>query len=79
MEIPTRELTELRALAARRGLRGFSDLVAEAVRDYLEGRAAREREERRRLKAISRLRGALSAETAKRMREIVKADREEKA
>ena len=79
MEIPTRELTELRALAARRGLRGFSDLVAEAVKDYLDGKAVREREQKRRQKAIRRLRGALSDEAAKRMRDIVRADREEKA
>ena len=79
VEIPTRELTELRALAARRGMRGFSELVAEAVREYLEGKGEREREEKRRLKTIRRLRGALSDEAAKRMRAIVKADREEKA
>ncbi len=35
MELPDRELTELRALAARRGMRGFSEIVAEAVREYL--------------------------------------------
>ncbi len=79
MEIPTRELTELRALAARQGMRGFSELVTEAVREYLEEKKARERDEERRLKTIRRLRGSLSDEAAKRMRDIVKADREEKA
>ncbi len=79
IDLPDRELTELRALAARRGMRGFSELVAEAVREYLGGKAARERDEKRRLKTIRRLRGALSDEAAKRMRDIVRADREEKA
>jgi metal-responsive CopG/Arc/MetJ family transcriptional regulator len=60
-------------------MRGFSELVAEAVRDYLEGKAARERDEKRRLKTIRRLRGSLSDEAAERMRAIVRADREEKA
>jgi len=79
VELPDRELTELRALAARRGMRGFSEIVAEAVREYLQGKGARDREEKRRLKAIRRLRGSLSDEAAERMRAIVRADREEKA
>ena len=79
MELPDRELTELRALAARRGMRGFSEIVAEAVREYLKGKGTRDRGEKRRRRAIDRLLGSLSNEAAERMRAIVRADREEKA
>ena len=79
VEIPTRDLAALRALAARRGLRGFTGLVAEAVHEYLAATAARERAERRRLKAMRHLRGSISKEAARRMHAVVEADRKDKA
>lgn len=79
MEIPIRELTELRALAAKRGLRGFSGIVTEALRDYLETKGEREREERRRQKTIDRVIGSISKEDAEHMRKELRKSREEKA
>jgi Arc/MetJ family transcription regulator len=48
-------------LAARRGLKGFSGLVEDAITGYLRAEAARE--ERRR--AASRLKGALTKSEAR--------------
>jgi hypothetical protein len=54
----------LLALAARRGRKGFSDLVAEAIEAYLAAEGEREAEVR---DALS-LRGSLPAAAAERLR-----------
>lgn len=59
-------------LAARRGEKGFSSVVAEAVESYLAGMAEKDRLRSRAL----RLRGSLRAAEAERLRRDVKAIRE---
>jgi hypothetical protein len=54
----------LLALAARRGEKGFSSLVAEAVEQFLKG----ERERRQKHKIFASLCGSLTAEEAEDLR-----------
>jgi hypothetical protein len=58
-------------IAARRGVKGLSPLVAEAIDEYL--RSASVRESRRKLSV--QLRGALSGAEARRLREETSAIR----
>lgn len=74
VDIPARHLTALRTLAARRGLRGFSRLVTEAIDRYLAELGAQDEE--RREKTIDRLVGSISAEEAEHMREELRRSRE---
>lgn len=66
IEMKDEHRAKLLELAGRRGEKGFSDLVAEAIGSYL---AALEHREEARRKARS-LRGCLSDEEAAEMREI---------
>jgi hypothetical protein len=77
IELSESKLRALRDLAARRGLRGYSRLVAEAVDEYLErhGRALVED----RAAKIARLEGSLSDLDEKVMRRTVREIRKEKA
>jgi hypothetical protein len=62
----------LLALAARRGEKGFSSVLAEAIEEYLDG----ERERSRRRRELLSLAGSLSDEEADALRAEVKALRE---
>ncbi len=77
VDIPAKQLTALRTLAARRGLRGFSRLVTEALDKYLA--ELRTEDEERREKAIDRLIGSISGEDAEHLRKELRKSREEKA
>ncbi len=77
VDIPAKQLTALRTLAAQRGLRGFSRLVTEALDEYLAKR--RSKDEELRAKRIDRLIGSISDADAKHMREEMRKNREEKA
>ncbi len=77
VDLAPTKIRALRNLAARRGFRGYSRLLAEAVEEYLE-RHGRELEEDRAAK-ISRLRGSLSEKDAQEMRRTVRAIRKERA
>jgi metal-responsive CopG/Arc/MetJ family transcriptional regulator len=76
IDLPDRELTELRALAARRGMHGFSELVADAVREYLERRDERADEES--LRRFRSARGALNDKRAEELRDHVRRLRSER-
>ena len=54
----------LLALAARRGKKGFSSVLAEAIEEYLDG----ERTRMQRRKELLSLAGSLSIEDAKNLR-----------
>ena len=77
VDIPAKHLTALRTLAARRGLRGFSRLVTEALDKYLA--ELRTQDEELREKAIDRLIGSISADDAEHMRKELRKVREERA
>jgi hypothetical protein len=62
----------LLALAADRGEKGFSSVLAEAIEGYLDG----ERERRQRRKKLLSLAGSLSFEEANRLRAATKTLRE---
>lgn len=62
----------LLALAARRGEKGFSSVLKEAIEEYLDGQRMREK----RRKEIRSLRGSLSADDAQALRHAVAALRE---
>jgi hypothetical protein len=65
VEISEAQRVALSAIAAERGLRGFSPIIREATDDYLEqGRA-------RSLEALLALRGSLPDESADRIEQIV--------
>lgn len=64
IEIKPEHRSALLALAARRGQKGFSAVVEEALEQYLEGEAARER----RRSALRSLSGRLSAADAAELR-----------
>ncbi len=76
VELPKRELAELRALAARRGMHGFSELVADAVREYLERRDLLAEEES--FERFRSARGALKGERSKELRAHVRRLRTER-
>lgn len=67
----------LRELAARRGFRGYSRILTEAVEEYLARHRGEAKEER--AAKIARLRGSLSDADAKIMRRVVREMRKEKA
>jgi hypothetical protein len=69
IEITPEHRAKLLALAARRGAKGFSQLVAEALDAYLRAEAAREAQR----KAAGRLKGALPAREARRLRDTAAA------
>jgi hypothetical protein len=73
IEMTDEHRAALLELAARRGLKGFSDLVEEAIASYLLVETAR-RDKRR---AAARLRGALSKDDARTLRARTAALRDE--
>ncbi len=72
IEIPDTQRAKLLELAARRGEKGFSRLVQEALELYLDEIAARERRVDQALEAI----GSLDDEDARELRESVRRVRE---
>jgi hypothetical protein len=72
VEIRTEHRSALLALAARRGEKGFSSVLAEAIEEYLRGN----KERSQRLKDFLSLEGSLSAEEADNLREVTTALRE---
>ena len=71
IEIPDEQRARLLEIAARRGEKGFSRLVQEALTSYLDEAAAREQKT---AGAIAVL-GSLSSSTAEDLRESVRAAR----
>ncbi len=69
IEIKPEHRAKLLELAARRGLKGFSELVAEALETYL--RAQTDRAAQRRRAAL--LKGALTAREAQELRSAAEA------
>lgn len=72
IEIPDEQRAKLLEIAARRGEKGFSKLVQEALELYLEEIAAREQRVNEALSAI----GSLDDEGAQELRESVRHVRE---
>ena len=72
IEIPDEQRAKLLEIAARRGEKGFSKLVQEALELYLEEIAARERRVNEALGAI----GSLDDEDANELRESLRQGRE---
>ena len=72
VEMKPEHRSSLLALAARRGQKGFSSVLAEAVEHYLNG----ERERNQRRKDLLSLAGTLSAKEADDLRQAAKAVRE---
>jgi len=72
IELKPEHRAKLLELAARRGEKGFSSVIAEAIETYLGDRAKKEITRRRALK----LRGALSKQEGERLRRDIKAVRE---
>jgi len=72
VEMKTEHRSALLALAARRGEKGFSSVLAEAIEEYLRGN----KERSQRLKDFLSLEGSLSAEEADNLREVTTALRE---
>lgn len=72
IEMKPEHRSALLALAARRGEKGFSSVLAEALDEYLSG----ERERNRRRQELLSLAGTLRAEEADELRESTKALRE---
>lgn len=64
VEIKPEHRSALLALAADRGDKGFSSVLAEAIEVYLEGKHARERQRQE----FRSLRGSLSNEEAEELR-----------
>ncbi len=77
VDLADSKLRALRALAARRGFRGYSRILAEAVDEYLERHGGQADEER--AARIARLEGSLSDADARTMRKVIRAMRKEKA
>lgn len=71
------KLRALRALAERRGYRGYSRVLAEAVDEYLRHHAGDVAEDR--LARIERLRGSLSEESYRHMKKVIRELRKEEA
>jgi len=72
VEIKPEHRSALLALASRRGHKGFSSVLEEAIEQYLEG----EQERERRRKALLALAGSLSAQEAAELRDATRALRE---
>lgn len=66
VEMKTEHRSALLGLAARRGEKGFSSVLAEAIEEYLRGGEAR----RRRIKEFLSLEGTLSAGEAEELRKV---------
>jgi metal-responsive CopG/Arc/MetJ family transcriptional regulator len=71
IEMRDEHRTALSALAARRGMKGFSDLVDEAITDYLNQQVTRDERTRRAL----RCEGGLEPEEAEDLRDGLAAAR----
>lgn len=72
MEMKPQHRSALLALAARRGEKGFSSVLAEAIEEYLD----EERTRVLRRKELLSLAGSLSAEEAKSLRSTATSVRE---
>lgn len=72
VELKPEHRSALLAMAARRGQKGFSAVLEEAIENYLRGEADREK----RRQTISSLAGCISEEEAKRLRRTVRQLRE---
>ena len=68
LELKPEHRSALRALAARRGERGFSSVLGEAIEAFLQGEV--EREKRR--KTLLSLAGSLSKKDGDRLRRTVR-------
>jgi hypothetical protein len=66
VEMKSEHRSALLALAARRGEKGFSSVLAEAIEEYLRGN----KERSQRLKDFLSLEGSLSAEEADNLRGV---------
>lgn len=66
VEIKDEHRSALLALAARRGQKGFSAVIEEAIESYLRGEATRQQQKQKLLS----LAGALSPEEAGELREV---------
>ena len=64
VEIKPEHRSALLAIAARRGQKGFSDVLAEAIESYLAGEVERERK----VQTLLSLAGSLSEEEAEELR-----------
>jgi len=67
IDIPDEQRAELLSLAAKRGLRGYSDLVREAVELYL----ARTHNEENRKKKVLALEGIWAEESPEQIKEAI--------
>jgi predicted transcriptional regulator len=72
IEITSEHRARLVELAARRGEKGFSHLIQEALDAYLKGQAKQDEQRRRALM----LKGILGTREAERLREATRAIRE---
>ncbi|MGA8153799.1 MAG: hypothetical protein WB952_22810 [Terriglobales bacterium] len=72
VEMKAEHRSALLALAARRGEKGFSAVLAEAIEEYLDG----ERTRAQRRKELLSLAGSLSVEDAKNLRNTATSLRE---
>jgi hypothetical protein len=72
VEMKPQHRSALLALAARRGEKGFSSVLAEAIEEYLDEEKTRVQ----RRKELLSLAGSLSAEEAKRLRRAAASLRE---
>jgi hypothetical protein len=72
VEIKPQHRSALLALAARRGEKGFSSVLAEAIEEYLD----EEKTRAQRRKELLSLAGSLSAEEAKNLRRTATSLRE---
>ena len=68
VEMKAEHRSALLALAARKGEKGFSTVLAEAIEEYLNG----ERKRAQRREALLALRGSLSDEEAEELRNYTK-------
>jgi hypothetical protein len=66
VEMKTKHRSALLALAAQRGEKGFSSVLAEAIEEYLYGN----KERSQRLQEFLSLEGSLSAEDADNLRKV---------
>jgi hypothetical protein len=69
VELSESKIRALRSLAARRGFRGYSRILAEAVDEYLKRHGGQADEER--ATKIARLEGSLSDADARTMRKVI--------
>lgn len=70
VEIPDSQRASLHALAIRRGEKGFSTLIQEAIAMYLEAQAQREERVRAALAAIGTLDDEAAEQLASSVRQI---------